>query len=134
MRIIGRRLLMSLALVGAAGLACADTYPVSGTWTYENAQEKGPARECGKKVARFNGETRKDTATAVPEYKNVSVTRDGPGAWRVVDDYYNLQSRGRVNLTIRVVDEDHIELQYDRISMQADRGPGKIFLLRRCIS
>jgi hypothetical protein len=129
-----RLTLISLALASAVGTACADTYPVSGTWTYENASEKGPAKNCGKKVARFNGTTRQDTATSAPEYKNVSVTRDGAGGWRLVDEFYTLQVRGRVNLSIRLLDEDHIEIQYDRVNIQSDRGAGKTFLLRRCIS
>lgn len=132
--ILSRSILIPLALAGAIGVASADTYPVSGTWTYDNAQEKGPAKNCGKKVARFNGTTRQDSATAAPEYKNVSVTRDGAGGWRLVDEFYTLQTRGRVNLSIRVLDEDHIEIQYDRINSQSDRGAGKVFLLRRCVS
>jgi hypothetical protein len=124
--------LITVALAGMVGVAHADTYPVSGMWTYENANEPGPAKDCGKRIMHFKGTTRDDTGTSAPIYKNVSVTRDGNG-WRIVDEFYTLQVKGRVNYTIRVVDADHIELQYDRINIQSDRGPGKTFLLRRCL-
>ena len=103
MRIIASLGLLPLTLVGAIGVACADTYPVSGMWTYENASQSGPAKNCNaKKSARFNGVTRLDTATSAPDYKNVSVTREGSGAWRIVDEFYTLQIRGRVTYSLRV--------------------------------
>lgn len=116
----------------AIGVASAETYPVSGDWTYENAEEIGPAKTCGKKIMRFEGNVRSDTGTAAPKYKNISATRNGPGNWKMVDEFYNLQTWGRVQYTLRIVDQDHIELSYDRIPIQQDRGAGKSYLLRRC--
>ena len=71
------RLCTTLALLAAtacgSAAARAATYPVSGSWTYENASEKGPAKSCGKRNMRFEGNLRYDTGSGVPEYKNVSV-------------------------------------------------------------
>jgi len=135
MRIIARSVLAPLALASAIGVAHADNYPVSGIWTYENANQSGPAKSCNpKKSANFKGPTRLDTGTSAPEYKNVSVTRNGANEWKIVDTFYTLQIWGRVSFSLRVLDSDHIEIQYDRISQAEDRGPGKVFLLRRCES
>jgi hypothetical protein len=125
--------LIALAFVAIGGVAHAETYPVSGTWTYDNANEAGPAKECGKRIMRFEGGIRHDTGTSAPTYRNISVTQNGNGSWRVVDEFYTVQIRGRINYILRVVDADHIELQYDRINIQSDRGPGKSSLLRRCL-
>jgi hypothetical protein len=123
--IMWHRLALIAAIVAStAGVAHADTYPVSGTWTYDNASAKGPAKECGQKVMRFQGNIRRDTGTSVPEYKNISIDKRGATTWYVIDDFYTLQIRGRMIYTLRLIDEDHIEIELEK--------GGKTFLLRRC--
>ena len=112
-------------LAGATALAQADTYPVSGTWTYDNASQKGPAKNCGQRVMRFDGNIRYDTGTSVPQYKNISIDKRGETLWYVIDDFYTLQIRGRMIYTLQLVDEDHIQLTLEK--------GGKTFLLRRCV-
>jgi hypothetical protein len=116
--------LTAVAIIAATAAARAETFPVSGTWTYERANEAGAAKECGLRIMRFDGELRHDTGSGAPEYRNRSVAQTGTGTWRVVDDFYNMLQRGRVAYTLRVVDNDHIELQFEM--------GGRVSLLRRC--
>ena len=104
--------------------AQAATYPVSGAWTYENASEKGPAKSCGKRNLRFEGNLRYDTGSGAPEYKNISVTKIDAAKWNIVDEFFTGMMRGRVPYTLRIVDADHIELHLER--------GGTTTLLRRC--
>ncbi len=113
-----------LALAAWPGLARADNYPVAGSWTYDNPTEKGAAKTCGQHVMTFNGNLRHDTGTSVPDYKNVSVVQSGAGTWRVVDEFFNAITRGRVPYTLRLLDDDHIELRLDM--------GGRTYQLRRC--
>lgn len=113
-----------LTTAGTLGVANADTYPVSGTWTYENASQAGPAKVCGQKIMQFKGTTRSDTGTNAPEYRNQSVTQSGASTWHVVDEFYTVQIWGRMIYTLRQIDEDHIRITLDK--------GGKSFLLRRC--
>jgi hypothetical protein len=125
---MANRILTTLLAFGAvaavSSLAHADTYPVSGTWTYERANQAGASKDCGQKIMRFDGNIRHDTGTSVPDYRNRSLTQDGEDTWHVIDDFYNLLQRGRVSYSLRRIDADHIELQFDR---------GGSSLLRRCI-
>src|SRR6187200_1712323 len=109
-----RLTLTAALLAGIVSAAQADTYPVSGTWTYDNASEKGPAKTCGQKVMRFQGNIRRDTGTSVPEYKNISIDKRGATTWYVVDDFYTLQIRGRMIYTLRLLDDDHIQLDLEK--------------------
>lgn len=119
------RLFTALTLLVAVGTSAqAATYPVSGAWTYENATEKGPAKSCGKRNMRFEGNLRYDTGSGAPEYKNVSVTKSDTAKWNIVDEFFTGMMRGRVPYTLRIVDADHIELHLER-------GGAKT-LLRRC--
>jgi hypothetical protein len=119
-----RLTLMVAMLAGATALAQADTYPVSGTWTYDSASQKGPAKNCGQRVMRFEGNIRHDTGTSVPQYRNISIDKRGERQWYVIDDFYTLQIRGRMIYMLQLVDEDHIQLTLEK--------GGKTFLLRRC--
>jgi len=114
--------MITCALLALAGVAEA-SYPVSGRWTYEDARAPGPAKDCRGDHMIFEGERRLDTGTSVPEYRNVSVARAGAGIYRIVDQFFNVQARGRVSFTLRIVDPDHIEIRYEL---------GKGALLRRC--
>ena len=117
---------LALAAALAAGPALAASYPVSGKWTYENAAEDGPATECSGRTMDFLGERRLDTGGSVPDLRNVTVTESGPALYRVVDEFFNAQARGRVYYTLRLVDTDHLQISLD--------ASGHTFLLRRCAS
>jgi hypothetical protein len=107
------------------GFGFASTgYPVSGKWTYDNATEPGPATACnGPRTMTFDGDTRYDSGAGVRELQNKSTTQTGAGLYRVVDTFYNGQTWGNVNYTLRLTDPDHIEITYVK---------GGIFKLRRC--
>ena len=119
------RLLPASALAIAMCVpAQAASYPVAGTWTYENASDKGAAKDCGRRRMEFDGNLRHDTGSGAPEYKNVSVTDSGAESWRIVDEFFTGMIRGRVTYTLRVLDADHIELHIDM--------GGSTTRLRRC--
>jgi hypothetical protein len=119
-----KALLIVATIAAWNSVARGETYPVSGTWTYESANEAGPAKNCGRRIMRFDGELRHDTGSGAPEYRNRSIEPNGAGSWRVVDEFYNMLQRGRVYYTLRLLDSDHIELQFD--------VGGRTALLRRC--
>ncbi len=121
----GFRLIAAMTmLVAATAAARADGYPVGGTWTYDDASAKGPAKECGPRIMTFSGDVRHDTGTSAPDYRNVSVQQTGADTWRLVDTFYTVQVRGNLHYTLRKLDADHIELTFDK--------GGRRFLLRRC--
>lgn len=101
----------------------AGTYPVTGKWTYTNASGAGPAKDCGSTYMEFRGAQRFDTGGGVPQYRNVAVTGSPPN-WRVVDEFFTVQIRGRVTYTLSLVDDDHVEL---RLAEGRKR-----LMLRRC--
>ncbi len=105
-----------------AGAARAD-YPVSGKWTYDNTSDSGPAKSCGKRTMEFRGAQRFDTVGGVSQYRNVSVDPASSTAFTVVDEFFNVQIRGRVQYTLRIIDKDHIVLHLER---------GGSIPLRRC--
>jgi hypothetical protein len=115
-------LLTVTALASSVGVAAAD-YPVSGRWTYEQASDPGPAKTCAGRTMEFRGAQRLDTGSGVPQYRNVSVNRSSSSQFAVVDEFFNVQIRGRVEYVLRIIDKDHIELQMQR---------GKTVALRRC--
>ena len=114
-----------LALIAAAFAADAARadYPVTGKWTYDNASDNGPAKDCGKRTMEFRGAQRFDTVGGVSQYRNVSVDQASATAFDVVDEFFNVMIRGRVQYTLRVIDKDHIVLRLDR---------GGTISLRRC--
>lgn len=103
--------------------AIAAGYPVGGIWTYDYSPAKGPAAICNEPQMSFAGERRFDGGSGAPDYRNISVTTDGPGRYKVVDQVYNGQVRGHVDYTLRIIDADHIELAFSL---------GGETLLRRC--
>jgi hypothetical protein len=120
-------------LIGAAAAAMAaapsftanaETYPVSGKWTYEIPPEDGPAKDCGKRFMEFNGEQRRDTGGGVPGYRNFSIDQTNGSEYRVVDSFSTGQINARSSYTLRKVDGDNIELRLD--------SGGKTIKLRRC--
>lgn len=108
------------ALVGTA--QAQSSYPVSGTWTYENAGGEGPAKDCGRRYMAFQGQQRFDTGGGVPSYRNVSIENVGDNEFRIVDAFVTGQISARSNYTLRRIDADHIRLQVS----------GQSILLRRC--
>jgi hypothetical protein len=111
-----------LAVAFAGAGARADTYPVSGKWTYENAAGEGPARQCGARYMHFLGVRRLDKGGPVADFRNVRVEQTGAKDFRLTDEFYNGQTRGRATFTLRIRDADRIELA----------TAGKTFALRRC--
>jgi len=104
--------------------APAASYPVSGRWSYDHSAESGPAKNCGARKMEFQGERRLDSVGGVPEYRNLSVSQTSPSSYQVVDEFFTVQIRGRMEFTLRIVDLDHIEIHLVRA--------GKTFTLRRC--
>ena len=100
--------IVSLPII--AGFAVAQSYPVTGKWTYEDTGGEGPARDCGKRYMDFQGERRFDTGGGVPDYRNRSVSGDGD-EYRLSDEFDTGQIRARVDYNIRRVDNDRIELK-----------------------
>ena len=117
--------LAALAVVLAAGAAYADVFPVTGKFTYDDATEPGPAKVCGSRTMRFQGEQRFDTVGGASDLRNISVVRTGLQAWQVVDEFFNAMIRGRVTYTLSVTGPDHIELKM---------ATGETILLRRCLA
>jgi hypothetical protein len=75
-------------------------------------------------VITFNGNQRTDSKGGVPAYRNKSVTPAGASRYRIVDLFTTGQIRnGSVNYTLRIVDDDHIEM-----AMQS----GGTLKLQRC--
>jgi len=122
---MARLSILALALI-ACGLgtqgARAD-YPVTGKWTYDNTSDAGPAQSCGQRTMEFRGVQRFDTVGGVAQYRNVSVDQASPKAFAVVDEFFNVMIRGRVQYTLRIIDKDHIVLLLNR---------GGDIALRRC--
>jgi hypothetical protein len=111
-----------IVLLGAN--AAQAQYPVAGRWTYENVSASGPAPSCGARYMEFRGGERFDTGGGVPAYRNVSVAGAAP-SYRVVDEFFTVQIRARMSYTLRMIDEDHIEIVNER---------GGRIRLRRCRS
>jgi hypothetical protein len=112
-----------VALPIIAGFAVADSYPVSGKWTYDNTGGEGPAKECGPRTMEFSGERRFDRGGGgVPEFRNRTITQDGDD-YRLVDEFNTGQIQARVDYNIRRIDKDHIVLRLPQ---------NKTIPLRRC--
>jgi hypothetical protein len=114
----------ALLLASASSSALAASYPVSGKWTYENAASEGPATTCDadRRIMEFAGQRRFDTGGGVPDYRNVSIQQTEIAEYRIVDEFFTGQIRGRANYTLRLIDPDHIEIEM----------AGKTIALRRC--
>jgi hypothetical protein len=118
-------ILPTLAVLSAAAPAVAEgSYPVSGLWTYADASASGPSPDCKVPTMEFRGAQRLDSGGGVPAYRNVSVEQNSSTLYRVVDEFFNVQIRGRISYTLRIRDKDHVEIDYDQ--------SGKNVLLRRC--
>jgi hypothetical protein len=99
----------ALCLVCGLGAASAAPYPVTGKWAYDrgvdvqDACREGPTME-------FRGDRRFDTGGSVPDYRNQTISKVDLTTFRMVDQFFNGLMRGKVNYTLHVVDDDHLEL------------------------
>ena len=114
----------AVALVSLTGVAAADPYPVVGKWTYEHTSDPGRAKTCTGRIMEFRGEQRFDTGGGVRQLRNVSVNRTSQTSFAVIDEFFNVQIRGRVPYVLRVIDADHIQLHLEQ--------GGAVIPLRRC--
>ena|SRR5690242_10585992 len=118
------RTLLVFSLLATAAPALAATYPVSGKWGQSANADKGAIDCAGKRVIGFNGDTRTDSKGGVPAYRNRSVAAEGPARFKIVDEFTTGQiSNGHTTFTLRQVDSDHIELNFQ---------PGGLLKLQRC--
>jgi hypothetical protein len=114
------------ALIAGAALiapAFADSYPVSGRWTFNDASGEGPTPACTGRIMTFSGNMRYDTGGGIHEYKNKTAGQVGDRLYQIVDTFYNGQTWGFANYQLRLPDSDHIEID------SAKDGSAK---LRRC--
>jgi len=119
-----KMLVAAVALTALATPAFAANYPISGRWGETSGNAKGAIDCTGKRVMSFTGNQRTDSKGGVPAYRNKSVTDDGSGRYRVVDEFTTgQQAFAYANYTLRVIDPDHIELR-----MQ----PGGTIKLQKC--
>jgi hypothetical protein len=103
--------------------AFAATYPVTGKWAYDRGGE--PEEACRKgPTMEFRGERRFDTGGGVPEYRNQTISRIDSASYRIVDQFFNGQTRGKVNYALKIIDDDHLELYLS--------PSGKTIKLLRC--
>lgn len=117
------RIACLLTMLGVlAAPAFAASYPIGGKWTYDNPTAEKAAPTCGRRYMEFQGAQRFDTGGGVAGYRNVSVSGSTP-TWRVVDEFFTVQIRGRVTYTLHLIDSAHIELRLDN---------GRRIMLRRC--
>lgn len=107
----------------AVTAASADDYPVSGKWTYDNPTADGPADDCGTRYMSFEGNVRRSTVGGVSFFNNLSIEQIGNTRYRVTDQFDNAMISARQVYTLRVIDNDHIEL---------DLSAGPTIQLRRC--
>jgi len=118
-----RKMILFGLLTGAlAAPAFAATYPVSGRWGQSTGTAKGAIECSGKRVVAFNGNIRTDSGGGVPAYQNRSVTPAGPAQYRIVDIFSTGQiSSGQASYTLRLVDDDHIELKMQSGTLKLQR-------------
>ena len=103
--------------------ALADTYPISGKWTYDNPKAEGPAQDCGTRYMSFEGNARRTNVGGVSFFSNFKVEQIGNSRYRITDQFDNGMISARQIYDLRIVDSDHIEL---------DLSAGPVIALRRC--
>jgi hypothetical protein len=123
MRRLGLWLTTAAIVFLIATAVFADTYPVSGKWTYDNPKAEGPAQDCGRRYMSFEGDQRRDTGGSVAAYRNFSIEQNGNTRYRITDQFATGQISARQTYTLRIVDTDHIELTL---------AAGPTIALRRC--
>ena len=85
-------------IAGFAVAAVLSGFRANGLTTIPAAT--APRKECGKRYMDFPGERRFDTGGGVPDYRNLSVTRDGD-EYRLIDEFNTGQIRARLDYNIR---------------------------------
>lgn len=113
-----------LVLLPLADRAQAANYPLSGRWTYDNAQAPGPAKpeECRGKAMEFRGERRFDDAGSVRDFRNVTLNKSGATTYQGTDEFTTGQITAQSNYTLQILDADHIAFEQS----------GRTAFLRRC--
>ena len=106
-----RRTILAAILLVLAAPALAANYPVAGRWGIGAPPSKDRI-DCSKlRVIAFNGNTRTDSKGGVPAYRNVSVTPQGVGNYRIVDQFTTGQiANAHVTYMLRQVDATHVEM------------------------
>ena len=99
----------------ASAPALAQSYPVSGRWGVGSGGGDGPIDCSNKRVIEFNGSQRSDSNGSVPGYRIKSITANGQGEWRIVDQFTTGQIRnGTIGYTLRRGNANHLELDMQR--------------------
>jgi hypothetical protein len=121
--------MMLIGFLVAAGTAVlvvpstAAEYPVSGRWSYQPQTENGPS--CPGPTMEFSGGRRLDSGgSSAPDYRNLSVDQIDRSVYKVVDTMFTGPVQGQVSYTLRVLDDDHIEMD-----LQPSR---RVVTLERC--
>jgi len=125
-----RTLNLVLAVVALApaaiGAARADSYPVSGLWTYTDVAGAGPSKTCDSPTMEFVGDHRWDTGGGVPDYRNVAIEKLDASRYALNDEFLGPPNvRGNVQYTLELLDEDHLVMNIVRY--------GRTIALRRCV-
>jgi len=103
-----RNLILAAVMTAALSVpALADSYPVDGAWGPQQT-DKGPINCTGKNTITFAGNQRHDSTGGVRNFRNKSVTPDGPSRYRLVDEFATGQVSARTTYTLSQIDEDHI--------------------------
>jgi len=117
-----KAILFGLLTAALATPATAATYPVSGRWGQSTGTTKGAIDCTGKRVVAFDGDQRTDSGGGVPTYRNQSVTPAGSAQYRIVDVFSTGQiSDAKASYTLRLIDDDHIELRMQNGTLKLQR-------------
>jgi len=112
-----------LPLAGAAP-AFAASYPVQGKWGESISTSQEPVDCTHLRTVDFRGERRFVTGGGVPDFRAVSVERQGENAWRIVEEFRTGQINARNQLRLRRMSEP------ERVELKLARG-GTV-TLRKC--
>jgi len=119
-----RRIALAWLATALASPALADTYPVFGSFGASAWTQKGMIDCGGRRVVTFAGNQHADTGGGVPEFRNYSVTKIGPGHFAIVDQFNNVQIfYARTKYELQIIDKDRIALGF---------GPDRYLKLQRC--
>lgn len=91
--------------------AFAASYPVQGKWGESNSTDKTPVDCTGLRTIDFQGERRFDSGGGVPDFRALTVERQGQSAYGVTEEFNTGQINARNTITLRVLsDPDRLEL------------------------
>lgn len=116
-------LIAILLALCAARPAFAIGYPVSGAWGKSGSGSPGAIDCAARRIVKFAGERRFDSAGAIPEFRIRSITAEGASAFRITEEFNTGQINARLTYTLRQTGANHIELVM---------SPGGTLKLQRC--